>query len=173
MYQAVERIRSVGDFFVARGIGPDRILLRAGIRPLREEGIEKRHALDVRWYIPAGDDATTGEVTAFRSKGPGTFSLLYRVRVATLNGGFSGNFMDGVPDPVVEHQMGRRAFHYLSGEMSSFAEANQWKQALGKRGMGYAEIIPYINGWPATDGMVQAHLKNLPDLQNYLDGTSK
>jgi tetratricopeptide (TPR) repeat protein len=171
LYQAVENGRPVGDFFIARGIGPERILLRGSVHPPGEGTIDKTYALGFYLYNP-GQGALPGGEMPFQSKGPDIPTLLYRVKVATLNGIFSGNFMDDFPAPVVEHQMGSRTFHYLSGELLTFDEARNWKQALGKRGMGHAEIIPYIKGWPATEVMIRARLENLPDLKNYLEARS-
>lgn len=167
LYEAVEQGRPVGDFFTARGIDPGRLLVRGSVRPLLQQGIRKSYALRFHLCRPGSGSISAGDLETFQSKGMAPPSLLYRVKVATLNGVFSGSFMDRFPAPVVEHQMGTRTFYYLSGELPTFDEARNWKQALAERGMGYAEIIPYINSWPATEAMIRASLEKLPDLRNF------
>ena len=174
LFSAANAAAPVVDYFLSKGIGPERLSVRGQLDELPADTQPFQFAVD--FFLSSMPDAADGvEVRHLVSQtGLPEGSLAYRVKIAMLNGPFPGHLMDGLPFPVVERYASNPSYHYFAGVFPTYAEAAQWRQThLSHLGLQNAPVTPYVGEWPLSEETLPRYLDSYPDLHNYLSGRSR
>lgn len=164
LYWAVQEASPLIDFLISRGISPSSIALHGELAELNDFGIAERAVATFDLSGPAGH-----ALAGARGGSPQAVihPLSYRLQIATMRGAFTGNFMDALPEPFVEKGIPQPICHYLTGRFPTFADADEQRRVLAAQGI-IGQVIPYIDGWRATEQEIRQNLNRLPDLNSYL-----